>query len=41
MTDAGRNVEELTAAWQQLEARAPVKLRAITSERHYKAMVES
>lgn len=41
MTDAAiRNVEELTPAWQELEARAPVKLRAITSERHYKAMVE-
>ncbi|GFE85162.1 helix-turn-helix domain-containing protein [Steroidobacter agaridevorans] len=35
-----RNVEEMTPAWKELEARAPVKLRAIRSERHYKAMTE-
>jgi HTH-type transcriptional regulator / antitoxin HigA len=30
---------DLGPAWRELEARAPVKLRAIKSERHYKAMV--
>lgn len=41
MTDGGgaRHIEAVTPAWRELEARAPVKLRAITSERHYRAMV--
>lgn len=30
----------LTPAWRELQARAPVKLQAISSERHYRAMVE-
>jgi HTH-type transcriptional regulator/antitoxin HigA len=33
-------IEAVTPAWRELEAKAPVKLRAITSERHYRAMVE-
>jgi len=33
-----RNLDEVVPAWQELEARAPVKLTAIRSERHYKAM---
>ena len=41
MTTTGtRSVEGLAPAWRELEARSPVKLRAITSERHYRAMVE-
>lgn len=35
-----RNVDEMTPAWKELEARAPVKLSAIRTERHYKAMTE-
>lgn len=35
-----RSVGDLAPAWRELEARTPVKLRAITSERHYRAMVE-
>lgn len=35
-----RSVGDLTPAWRELETRAPVKLRTITSERHYRAMVE-
>ena len=35
-----RNVDEMTPAWKELEARVPVKLSAIRSERHYKAMTE-
>ncbi len=38
--DAIRNVDEVVPAWQELEARAPVKLCSIRSERHHKAMVE-
>jgi HTH-type transcriptional regulator/antitoxin HigA len=37
---AARHIEDLTPAWREFEARAPVKLRAITSDRHYRAMVE-
>ena len=33
-------MDYLLTAWRDFEARAPVKLRAITSERHYRAMVE-
>ena len=39
-TDVIRPENALLSAWRELEARAPVKLRAITSERHYRAMVE-
>jgi HTH-type transcriptional regulator/antitoxin HigA len=35
-----QNLDEVVPAWQELEARAPVKLTAIRSERHYKAMTE-
>lgn len=35
-----RNVDEMAPAWRELEARAPVKLCTIRSERHYKAMTE-
>lgn len=35
-----RNVDEMTPAWKELEARVSVKLSAIRSERHYKAMTE-
>jgi HTH-type transcriptional regulator / antitoxin HigA len=38
--DISRHIEAVTPAWRELEARAPVKLRAITSERHYRAMTE-
>jgi HTH-type transcriptional regulator/antitoxin HigA len=34
-----REFEKLTPAWQELEAHARVKLRAIDDERHYRAMV--
>ena len=34
-----RHVEELTPAWRELQARAPVKLRAISSDRHYREMM--
>lgn len=40
MVDAVRYVDELTPAWRELEARAPVKLRAVSSDRHYRAMVK-
>ena len=36
---ATREFEKLTPAWQELEAQARVKLRAIDNERHYRAMV--
>lgn len=36
---AARQIEALTPAWRELEARTPVKLRAITGDRHYRAMV--
>jgi HTH-type transcriptional regulator/antitoxin HigA len=35
-----RKVDEVAPAWRELEARTPVKLTAIRSERHYKAMTE-
>lgn len=35
-----RNVDEMTPAWKELEACVSVKLSAIRSERHYKAMTE-
>lgn len=35
-----RNVDAVAPAWRELEARAPVKLTMIRSERHYKAMTE-
>jgi len=35
-----RNIDEVAPAWRELEARAPVKLSTIRSERHYKAMTE-
>ena len=38
--DISRDIEAVTPAWRELEARAPVKLRAISSERHYRAMTE-
>ena len=37
---AARNIDPLASAWRELETRAPVKLRAIESERHYRAMVD-
>jgi HTH-type transcriptional regulator/antitoxin HigA len=33
-------MEALAPAWQELETRAPVKLRTIQGERHYRAMVD-
>jgi len=35
-----RDIESLAPAWREVEARAPVKLSAIESERHYLAMVK-
>jgi len=35
-----QNLDDVVPAWQELEACAPVKLTAIRSERHYKAMTE-
>jgi HTH-type transcriptional regulator / antitoxin HigA len=35
-----RKVDEVAPAWREREARAPVKLGAIRSERHYKAMTD-
>ena len=32
--------DELTPAWQELEAHSPVKLRAVENERHFRAMVK-
>lgn len=41
MTASGtRSMDDLAPAWRELQARAPVKLQAITSDRHYRAMVE-
>jgi len=37
---SSRCIEDMAPAWRELEAQSPVKLRAITSERHYRAMVE-
>ena len=37
---ATREIDVLAPAWRELETRAPVKLRAIESERHYRAMVD-
>ena len=40
MTDGtAADIDEITPAWLELETRAPVKLRAIENERHFKAMV--
>src|SRR5688572_19091917 len=36
---AARSIESLTPAWRELETRTPVKLRAIESEKHYRAML--
>lgn len=33
-------MDELILAWRELETRAPVKLRAVSSDRHYRAMVK-
>ena len=35
-----RDIDSLAPAWRELETRAPVKLRAIESERHYRAMID-
>jgi HTH-type transcriptional regulator/antitoxin HigA len=35
-----RDIDSLAPAWQELETRAPVKLRAIESARHYRAMID-
>jgi antitoxin component HigA of HigAB toxin-antitoxin module len=32
--------DELTPAWQEFETHTPVKLRAIETERHFRAMVK-
>jgi HTH-type transcriptional regulator/antitoxin HigA len=37
---AAQDIDSLAPAWRDLETRAPVKLRAIESERHYRAMVD-
>ena len=37
---ATREIDALAPAWRELETRAPVKLRAIESERQYRAMVD-
>jgi HTH-type transcriptional regulator / antitoxin HigA len=37
---AARDIDSLALAWRDLETRAPVKLRAIESERHYQAMID-
>lgn len=37
---AARDIDSLTPAWRELETRAPVKLRAIESERHYRGMID-
>jgi len=37
---AARDIDSLAPAWRELETRAPVKLRAIESERHYRAMID-
>ena len=37
--NAVRHIEKLTPAWRELEAMAPVKLRAISSDRHCREMV--
>src|SRR5438067_886912 len=37
---AAQTVDSLTPAWRELETRAPVKLRSIQSERHYRSMVD-
>ncbi|MES1191373.1 MAG: helix-turn-helix domain-containing protein [Steroidobacter sp.] len=41
MTNAAvRDIENLAPAWRELQARSSVKLRAIDSEWHYRAMLE-
>ncbi len=40
MTDGtAADIDRITPAWVELETRAPVKLRAIENDRHFKAMV--
>jgi len=40
MTSAAiRDIEVLTPTWRELESQTHVKLRAIESERHYRAMI--
>lgn len=39
-SNAIRSVDGLAPAWRELQARSPVKLRAITSDRHYRGMIE-
>lgn len=38
MSNEVRDVDNLTPVWRELQSLAPVKLRAIDSERHYRAM---
>jgi HTH-type transcriptional regulator/antitoxin HigA len=40
MTTSVGPVGYVMPAWRELEAKAPVKLRSITSDRHYRAMVK-
>jgi HTH-type transcriptional regulator/antitoxin HigA len=41
MTNAAvRDIESIAPAWRELQARSPVKLQTIESERHYRAMTE-
>jgi len=41
MTDTSiGEFDEWTPAWREFEAHAPVKLRAIENERHFRAMVK-
>jgi HTH-type transcriptional regulator/antitoxin HigA len=35
-----RNIESLTPAWRELAHRAPVKLGAIETDRHYRDMID-
>jgi HTH-type transcriptional regulator / antitoxin HigA len=37
---AALDIDSLAPAWRELETRAPVKLRAIEGERHYRAMID-
>jgi HTH-type transcriptional regulator / antitoxin HigA len=37
---AARDIDLLAPAWRELETRAPVRLRTIESERHYRGMVD-
>jgi HTH-type transcriptional regulator/antitoxin HigA len=40
MSGVVRDIDDVAPAWRELEARAPVKLCTIRSERHHKAMTE-